>query len=64
MSGRVISVDVQDGDSVTAQQTVLVLESMKMEMSIVAGGTGIVAKLAVAAGDQVSTGQALMEVQQ
>ncbi|MCY1380534.1 oxaloacetate decarboxylase alpha subunit [compost metagenome] len=59
-----ISVDVQDGDSVTAQQTVLVLESMKMEMSIAAGAAGVVAKLAVAAGDQVSTGQALMEVQQ
>jgi len=64
MSGRVISVDVQEGDSVTAQQTVLVLESMKMEMSIAAGAAGMVAKLAVAAGDQVSTGQALMEVQQ
>ncbi|WP_338880115.1 biotin carboxylase N-terminal domain-containing protein [Achromobacter veterisilvae] len=64
MSGRVISVDVRDGDSVTAQQTVLVLESMKMEMSITAGAAGIVAKLAVAAGDQVSTGKALMEVQQ
>ncbi|HEY9270303.1 acetyl-CoA carboxylase biotin carboxylase subunit [Achromobacter sp.] len=63
MSGRVISVGVRDGDSVTAQQTVLVLESMKMEMSIAAGGAGVVAKLAVAAGDQVSTGQALMEVQ-
>jgi geranyl-CoA carboxylase alpha subunit len=49
---------------VTAQQTVLVLESMKMEMSIAAGAAGMVAKLAVAAGDQVSTGQALMEVQQ
>jgi len=64
MSGRVISVEVRDGDSVTAQQTVLVLESMKMEMSITAGGAGMVAKLAVAAGDQVSTGQALMEVRQ
>jgi geranyl-CoA carboxylase alpha subunit len=64
MSGRVIGVEVREGDRVTAQQTVLVLESMKMEMSIAAGAAGMVAKLAVAAGDQVSTGQALMEVQQ
>ncbi|PND33555.1 methylcrotonoyl-CoA carboxylase [Achromobacter pulmonis] len=64
MSGRVIGVEVRDGDSVTAQQTVLVLESMKMEMSIAAGAAGIVARVAVAAGDQVSTGQVLMEVQQ
>jgi geranyl-CoA carboxylase alpha subunit len=60
----VIGVEVREGDRVTAQQTVLVLESMKMEMSIAAGAAGMVAKLAVAAGDQVSTGQALMEVQQ
>ncbi len=63
MSGRVIALSVASGAAVQAQQTVLVLESMKMEMSIVAGWAGTVTQINIAAGDQVSTGQVLMEVE-
>ncbi|KAF7962424.1 hypothetical protein AWV80_21950 [Cupriavidus sp. UYMU48A] len=63
VSGRVISVAVESGTAVKAQQSVLVLESMKLEMPIPAGVNGSVTKIHIAAGDQVSTGQVLMEVE-
>lgn len=63
VSGRVVSVEVQAGSTVHAKQTVLVLESMKLEMPIAAGMAGTLKRIGAAAGDQVSTGQILMEIE-
>jgi biotin carboxyl carrier protein len=54
-------VNVADGDAVDEGQVLVVLESMKMELSIAAPHAGTVG-LQVAAGDKVALGQTLAEV--
>ncbi len=54
MPGTVTVVNVARGDTVTAGQTLLVVEAMKMEHPITAPVDGIVAALHVSAGQQVA----------
>lgn len=60
MSGRVVSVDVAEGDAVTAGAALAVVEAMKMEHLILADEPGIIRLAAVNAGDQVEIGGALL----
>ena len=53
MPGKIIEVRVQQGDRVTAGQTLLVMEAMKMEHAVTASAAGVVAEVHVAAGEQV-----------
>ncbi|MFZ9394959.1 MAG: acetyl/propionyl/methylcrotonyl-CoA carboxylase subunit alpha [Erythrobacter sp.] len=53
MPGKVIAVDVAEGQAVTAGQRLLVLEAMKMEHALTAPFDGTVTGLAVSAGAQV-----------
>jgi biotin carboxyl carrier protein len=62
MPGKVIAVDVAQGDAVAEGQRLVVLEAMKMEHTIVAPVDGVLAELNVEAGDQVDTGQVLAVV--
>ena len=62
MPGTVLLVHVADGDTVTAGQTLLVLESMKMELAITAPHAGVVAGLQLAPGDRVALKQPLLAV--
>ena len=62
MPGKVVKVLVAEGDAVTAGQTLLLLEAMKMEHAVKAPADGTVTRLAVAAGDQVDTGTLLTVV--
>ena len=64
MPGRIISVDVKQGDPVTAGQKLLVLEAMKMEQAILAPFDGVVAELKAIAGAQVSEGALLVRIEQ
>jgi 3-methylcrotonyl-CoA carboxylase alpha subunit len=61
LSGRVVSVAVQDGEAVRAGATLLVVEAMKMEHRIVAPRDGTV-RLRCAAGDLVAQGAELLEL--
>jgi 3-methylcrotonyl-CoA carboxylase alpha subunit len=63
MPGRIISVEVRQGDSVTKGQKLLTLEAMKMEHSLVAPFDGIVAELEAKEGAQVSEGTLLVRVE-
>ncbi|HMJ36220.1 MAG TPA: biotin carboxylase N-terminal domain-containing protein [Baekduia sp.] len=62
MPGTVLLVHVADGDTVAAGDVLLVLESMKMELSITAPHAGTVAGLALAPGDRVALKQPLVAV--
>ena len=53
MPGKVIAVDVAEGDTVTAGQRLMVLEAMKMEHALTAPFDGTVTELAASAGAQV-----------
>ncbi len=59
MPGRVVSVEAAAGDTVTAGQTVVVIEAMKMEHTIAAPSAGILESVDVAVGDQVEANQIL-----
>ncbi len=63
MPGRVISVSVSVGQSVTAGQAVLVMESMKMEIPIESPEDATVTLLHVAEGDQVSEDDVVATIQ-
>ncbi|WP_435416918.1 acetyl/propionyl/methylcrotonyl-CoA carboxylase subunit alpha [Parerythrobacter aurantius] len=53
MPGKVIAVDVAEGDAVTAGQRLMVLEAMKMEHALTAPFDGTVTGLSVQQGSQV-----------
>jgi 3-methylcrotonyl-CoA carboxylase alpha subunit len=63
MPGRVISVDVRQGDRVAKGQKLLTLEAMKMEHSLTAPFDGVVAELEAVEGGQVSEGTLLVRVE-
>ncbi len=62
MPGRVLTVDVTAGQSVSAGDRLLVLEAMKMEHRIAARAAGVVTAVNVATGDQVADGMLLVEI--
>jgi 3-methylcrotonyl-CoA carboxylase alpha subunit len=63
MPGRVISVEVRQGDRVAKGQKLLTLEAMKMEHSLTAPFEGVVAELDAAEGAQVTEGTLLVRVE-
>ncbi|HYE29457.1 MAG TPA: biotin/lipoyl-containing protein, partial [Allosphingosinicella sp.] len=63
MPGRVISVEVRQGDHVARGQKLLTLEAMKMEHSLFAPFEGLVAELGTVEGAQVSEGTLLVRVE-
>jgi acetyl-CoA/propionyl-CoA carboxylase biotin carboxyl carrier protein len=62
MPGTVVQLRVQPGTAVSAGETLVVLESMKMEISIASPRDGSIAVVHVAAGDQVERGATLIEL--
>jgi 3-methylcrotonyl-CoA carboxylase alpha subunit len=63
MPGKVIAVDVAQGQAVTAGQRLLVLEAMKMEHALTAPFDGTVTELSVGAGSQVQVEAVLAVVE-
>ena len=63
MPGKVIAVDVEEGQAVTRGQKLLTLEAMKMEHGMVAPFDGVVRTLSVKAGDQVGEGALLARIE-
>jgi 3-methylcrotonyl-CoA carboxylase alpha subunit len=63
MPGKVIAVDVAEGDKVTAGQRLMVLEAMKMEHALTAPFDGIVTELAANVGGQVQVEAVLCVVE-
>jgi biotin carboxyl carrier protein len=57
--GKVVKVMAKAGDSIPKNQTLFILESMKMEFEVKAAKSGTIKEVSVKAGDQVLSGQTL-----
>ncbi|HYG44167.1 MAG TPA: biotin/lipoyl-containing protein, partial [Bordetella sp.] len=62
MPGKIISIAVQAGDSVSKGQPLLVMEAMKMEHTISAPADGKVQEVFYTVGDQVPEGAELVAI--
>lgn len=63
LPGVILSVNCKVGDTVSSQDTVIVLEAMKMENAIKAGRDGKVASVAVSNGESVLEGAVLVTIE-
>lgn len=63
MPGTIVEVMVSEGDKVTAGDSVLVIEAMKMENEVPAPVSGTVKSINVSKGDTVNPDEALMEIE-
>ncbi|MGZ9828802.1 acetyl/propionyl/methylcrotonyl-CoA carboxylase subunit alpha [Tsukamurella ocularis] len=61
MPGAVVAVPVEDGQTVTKGETLVIIEAMKMEQPLTAPHDGVVS-IAVRAGDKVTAAQVLASV--
>ena len=59
MPGKILKINVSEGDTVQEGDTIVILEAMKMENEIVAGSGGKVKKIHVAVNQMVETDDAL-----
>lgn len=62
MAGTVLRIEVAEGAEVKADDVLLYLESMKMEIPVAAPSDGRVASLLVGEGDFVQAGDPLLEL--
>ncbi len=61
--GRVITVDVADGDTVEAGQRVLVVEAMKMQNELRSPRAGRITRVAIGAGQNVELGDVMIVIE-
>lgn len=62
MPGKVIRIDVNEGDAVKEGQVVAILEAMKMENELNAPVAGVVKQVFVSVGATVEKGQPILEI--
>lgn len=62
-AAEIIEINVAEGDSVEAEQTILVIESDKASLEVPSPEAGTVKKLLVKVGDKIGTGTDLMELE-
>jgi acetyl-CoA carboxylase biotin carboxyl carrier protein len=63
VAGSVWSIEVQAGQQVAEGDTVMVMESMKMEIPVITEKGGTVVTILVAQGDAVSEGQTVAVIE-
>ena len=62
MQGTVVKVAIEDGTTVEAGDTIVVIEAMKMEQPITAHKAGVVSGLAATVGETVTAGTVLAQI--
>jgi biotin carboxyl carrier protein len=62
MVGKILNVQVKVGDNVKEDDTIIVMEAMKMEIPVVAPASGTVREIKVAPGDMVDSEQVLAQI--
>ena len=63
MPGKVVRIEVKEGESVDEGQVLVVMEAMKMEHTLRSPHSGTVTSVQAATGDQVEAGQTLVVVE-
>ena len=63
MPGTVLQISVEPGDPVERGQTLVIMESMKMELEIASPRDGVVKRVSVMQGAQVDKGMRLLELE-
>jgi len=63
MPGKILKINVSEGDAVKEGDTVLILEAMKMENEIIANSSGKVKKISVSVNDMVETDDTLLIIE-
>jgi len=63
MNGAIVAVQAAVGDTVSAGQTLVIMEAMKMEHAIKAPADGVVTEIFYGVGDQVAEGAELIAVE-
>ncbi len=62
-AGLVVKVNVAEGSTVNEGDTIVTLQSMKMEISVQAEAGGKVTRILVKQGDEVYIGQSVAEIE-
>jgi acetyl-CoA carboxylase biotin carboxyl carrier protein len=60
MTGKIINISVNVGDRINADDEVIIMDAMKMEIPVQSPAEGIVREILVKEGDSVKTDQILM----
>ena len=60
MTGKIISIVVNAGDEVKAEDEVVIMDAMKMEIPVYASVDGVIKEIKVKEGDSVKTDQILI----
>ena len=63
MAGTVLNVLVEEGDEVSAGDTLVMLESMKMEIPVEAQNSGKISNININVGDFVNEGDVLITIE-
>lgn len=63
ITGTVWKIEAKVGDTVKAEQALVILESMKMEMPVESPAAGRVSRIAVSQGQSVEEGDVLLELE-
>jgi acetyl-CoA carboxylase biotin carboxyl carrier protein len=63
ITGTVWKIEAKVGDTVEAEQALVILESMKMEMPVESPAAGRVSRIAVSQGQSVEEGDVLLELE-
>lgn len=64
LSGNVWSIELNEGDFIRKGETLLILESMKMEIDVQAQHSGVIEKIWVNTGQDIQSGQCLAWIEQ
>ncbi len=62
ITGTIWKIEVKPGDKVSEGDTLIIIESMKMEIPVLAGEDGTVGEILVKEEEAVSEGQALVKL--
>jgi len=63
MQGTIVKLVAEEGQAVSAGDTVVVLEAMKMEQPLAAHKDGTVSGLSVAVGQTVTSGESICQIE-